>query len=278
MRRSPGTGYVLGVTNDEPTNALKTTWRNGDAALGLWISTGNAMTAEVLGDIDFDYINIDLQHGLIDYTEAVPVMQALLGTSAVVTCRVPWNEPGIIGKVLDAGAMGVVIPMVNTPAEAEAAVAACRYAPQGSRSFGPIRAGRLHGPDYASRANAEIACIPMIETAQAIGNLDAILDVEGIDAVYIGPADLSISLGLPPGTDNDAASFNEALDAVLAGCKSRGIAAGIHSDPGVAPKRLAQGFQMVTVTSDSQAAASGARAALRTVREGAGGEGSKSMY
>ena len=267
------------MTNAESGNALKNAWRAGESTLGLWISTGNASTAEILGDVDFDYINIDFQHGLIDYTDAVPVLQSLVQSNAVLTCRVPWNEPGIIGKVLDAGAMGVIIPMVNTPAEAEAAVRACRYAPQGARSFGPIRAARLFGADYAARANDEVVCIPMIETAEAIGNLDAILDVEGIDAVYIGPADLSISLGLPPGTDNDAASFDEALSAVLEGCKKRGIAAGIHSDPRVGPKRVAQGFQMVTITSDTQAAAAGARDALKTVRGAAsGGSSGSSMY
>ena len=267
------------MTNAEASNALKSAWRNGESTLGLWISTGNPSTAEVLGDVDFDYINIDFQHGLVDYSDAVTVMQALVASEAVLTCRVPWNEPGIIGKVLDAGAMGVIIPMVNTQAEAEAAVRACRYAPQGARSFGPIRAGRLFGPDYASKANEEIACIPMIETAEAIGNLDAILDVEGIDAVYIGPADLSISLGLPPGVDNEDASFIGALDAVLAGCKARGIAAGIHSAPGVASKRLEQGFQMVTVTSDTQAAVSGAISALKRVRSAEEGGGSgQSVY
>lgn len=264
------------MTNAQSGNALKNAWQAGEPSLGLWISTGNASTAEILGDVDFDYINIDFQHGLIDYPDAVSVMQALVQTDAVVTCRVPWNEPGIIGKVLDAGAMGVIIPMVNTVAEAEAAVRACRYAPQGARSFGPIRAARLFGADYASRANDEVVCVPMIETAEAIANLDAILDVSGIDAVYVGPADLSISLGLPPGTDNDDPSFDEALTKVIEGCKARGIAAGIHSDPRVAPKRLEQGFQMVTVTSDTQAAASGARDALKTVRGAASGGGSGS--
>ena len=266
------------MTNDASSNALKTAWKKGEPTLGLWISTGNPSTAEVLGDVDFDYINIDFQHGLIDYTEAVPVMQALVNTKATLTCRVPWNEPGVIGKVLDAGAMGVIIPMVNTPAEAEAAVRACRYAPQGARSFGPIRAARLFGADYASRANDEIACIPMIETAEAISNLDAILDVEGIDAVYIGPADLSISLGLPPGSDNDAPAFTEAVDAVLEGCKARGIAPGIHSVPNIVPKRLEQGFQMVTVTSDTQAAVSGAVSALKRARSKGEAESSEKMY
>lgn len=266
------------MTNDAPTNALKHAWSQGEQTLGLWISTPSAATAEMLGDLDFDYINLDLQHGLLGYDEAVGVLQALGGTDAVVTCRVPWNEPGIIGKVLDAGAMGVVIPMVNTPAQAEAAVRACRYAPQGARSYGPIRAARVFGADYAAKANDAVACIPMIETAEAIANLDAILDVEGIDAVYIGPADLSISLGLPPGSDNDDPAFQDALTAVIEGAKARGIAPGIHTVPALAATRLAQGFQMVTVTSDSQAMVSGAVAALKRARAGTDGESSESMY
>ncbi len=234
--------------------------------------------AEILGDIDFDYINLDFQHGLIDYTEAVPVLQSLTGTDAVLTCRVPWNEPGIIGKVLDAGAMGVIIPMVNSVAEAEQAVRSCRYAPDGARSFGPVRAARLFGPDYASRANDEVACIPMIESAAAIADLDNILDVPGIDAVYVGPADLAISLGLPPGSDNDAPVFQEALAAVIDGCNKRGIAPGIHCIPGLVPKRLEQGFRMVTVTSDMQAMGSGARAALKRARSTPDEASSESMY
>lgn len=260
------------------TNALKTAWTNGEQTLGMWLSSDHPAGAEVLGDLGYDYINIDMQHGMIDYAAAVPLLRALAGASSTLTCRVPWNEPGIIGKVLDAGAAAVIIPMVNTVAEAEAAVRACRYAPQGSRSYGPIRAARLFDGDYASGANDHVACIPMIETAEAIGNLDAILDVEGIDAVYVGPADLSISLGLPPGSDNAAATFQDALTAVIDGCKKRGIAPGIHSVPKLVPTRLAQGFQMVTVQSDLGALASGAVAALKTARATVGGSDEDSMY
>jgi 4-hydroxy-2-oxoheptanedioate aldolase len=135
------------------------------------------------------------------------------------------------------------------------------------------------GPGYYPAANDQIACIPMIETAEALANLDQILDVEGIDAVYIGPADLSISLGLAPGTDNPEQIFTDALAAVVSGCKQRGIAPGIHSSPDVAAKRVEQGFQMVTVTSDLTALASGARSALRSVRDGDGsGGGEKRVY
>ncbi len=253
-------------------------WAAGEAALGLWLSSNSAQGAENLSGLDFDYVNVDMQHGMIGYDDVVPLLQALTTSPATLTARVPWNEPGIIGKVLDAGVQGVIIPMVNTEAEAVAATRACRYAPAGSRSFGPVRAARSLGADYYAEANDKIACIPMIETAEALTNLDAILDVPGIDAVYVGPADLSISLGLPPGSNNDDASFQDALQAVLDGCARRGIAAGIHSDTRWAPVRLEQGFTMVTVTSDLQALATGARTALQGVRDSAapaaGGAGS----
>ena len=259
-------------------NGLKTIWADDGAALGLWISSANAAAAEQLGALSYDYINIDLQHGLIDYAEAVSLLRAMQSSSATLTCRVPWNEPGIIGKMLDAGAQGVVIPMVNTVAQAEAAVSACRYAPQGSRSFGPVRAARSLGGNYATEANDKIACIPMIETVEALANLDDILDVPGIDAVYVGPADLSISLGLPPGHDQADASFQDALATVVGACNERGIVAGIHSVPEVSPTRLEQGFRMVTVTSDLGALGLGAKSSLDSVRDATPSASKGQMY
>ena len=157
------------------------------------------MVAEAVAGCDFDYCCVDMQHGLADYPAMVRMLQAISTTECTPVVRVPWNEPGIIGRVLDAGAMGVVIPMVNSVAEAHAAVAACRYHPDGARSFGPLRASLYGGPDYFTHANREVACIPMIETREAIGCLEQILEVTGIDAVYVGPADLAVTYGLPPG-------------------------------------------------------------------------------
>jgi 4-hydroxy-2-oxoheptanedioate aldolase len=259
-------------------NTLKQKWQQNDVTLGLWLATVDRIAAEHLGSIDFDYINIDLQHGLADYTQALGALQAMQRAEATPTVRVPWNEPGIIGKVLDAGAMGVIIPMVNSVAEAEQAVAACRYAPAGSRSFGPARAAMALGPNYASEANDSIACIPMIETVQAVENVDAILDVPGIDAVYVGPADLSITLGLPPASDQEAQSFNDALATVVAACNARGITPGIHSTQALASKRIEQGFKMITVTSDLLSMLSGAKAALATARGDSNGAASGRMY
>ncbi|MFV0526179.1 MAG: HpcH/HpaI aldolase family protein [Acidimicrobiales bacterium] len=258
-------------------NNMKATWSEGNAALGLWLMSVNPVATEQLGQLGFDYICLDLQHGLIDYTDAVAMLQALSSSPTTVVCRVPWNEPGIIGKLLDAGAMGIIVPMVNSAAEAEAAVRACRYAPDGARSFGPVRAAAVHGRGYAVEANAEVACIPMIETAEAIANLDEILDVPGVDAVYVGPADLSLTLGLPPGSDNDDQAFVDALAAVVDGAKRRGIVAGIHSIPTVATKRLEQGFRMVTVTSDIQGLMEGTKAGLDQVK-GEAARGDQSLY
>jgi 4-hydroxy-2-oxoheptanedioate aldolase len=181
---------------------------------------------------------------------------------------VPWNEPGIIMKTLDAGAYGVIIPMVNTRAQAEAAVAACRYAPQGVRSYGPARATLYAGRDYFPNANETVLCICMIETREAIANLDDILGVSGIDAVYVGPSDLSVSLGLPPGYDNPAPEFRQAIDKLLAACERHGVVPGVHAGlPEVAQKRIEQGFRFVEMCDDAGSLARGAAWALGQLRK-----------
>ena len=165
----------------------------------------STITAETAARQGFDYVCVDTQHGAIDYQAAVGMFQAIeLGGGTPIT-RVPWNEQGIIGKMLDAGAQGVIVPMVNTREQAEAVVRSCRYAPEGSRSFGPTVAGMRHA-DYVAWAGTAVAVIPMIETTEALGNLDEIMSVPGVDAIYVGPADLSLSLGLKPrNNDGEAA-------------------------------------------------------------------------
>ena len=244
----------------------------------MWLSTSNLVAAEQLASLDFGYVCVDLQHGLVDYNDAVALLQVIRHGDGVPICRSPWNEPGIIGKLLDAGAMGIIIPMVNTAEQCRQAVSACLYAPAGARSFGPTRAAAVLGENYASEANEQVACIPMIETVEALDNLDEILDVEGVDAIYVGPADLSISLGLPPGSDNADASFQSALAKILDACAKRGIPAGIHSTPSLSARRLEQGFQMVTVTTDLQATMSGAVRSLAQVSSSERSETSEKMY
>src|SRR3990172_8524975 len=168
-------------------NALKRPWAQDRPALGGWLTVPSSASAEVFAHAGFDWVCVDSQHGLIDYQVSVDKLRAISTTDAVPIVRVPWNEPGIIMKSLDAGAYGVIVPMVNTRAEAEAAVSYCRYAPRGVRSYGPSRAVLYSGRDYFQHANDTVLCIVMIETAQAIENLDDILSVAGVDVAYIGP-------------------------------------------------------------------------------------------
>ena len=239
--------------------SLKTIWRDGGTALGGWLSLREPILAEAAGASGYDYVCIDMQHGLADYEQTVVLLHALARTPTVPIVRVPWNEQGIIGRVLDAGAMGVIIPMVNSVEEARRAVAACRYAPKGARSFGPLAAGARYGGGYYANADDLVACIPMIETRQAVEAIDDILGVEGIDAVYIGPADLSITYGLPPAMDNPGEPFDGALAKVVGACQRHGVVPGIHSAAALAAKRHQGGVRMITVGNDAGGAMVGLR-------------------
>jgi len=244
---------------------LRERWATGTSTLGAWLAIPSVIAAETTARAGFDYVCADLQHGALDYSDSVGLFQAVLIAGSTPIARVPWNEPGVVGKVLDAGAEGVIVPMVNTAGQATAAVHAARYPPLGARSYGPTAAGG-RSTDYAATANDVIAVIPMIETVEALGNLDDILSVPGVDAIYVGPADLSLSLGLPPGNNDDADPFREALDTIVAGCRRHGIVAGIHATGSLVPRRLEQGFTMVTVTSDIVALRLGLSAELARAR------------
>jgi len=243
-------------------NSLKSMWAGGKTAHGAWLSIGHTTTAEIIGGLGFDYLCIDMQHGTADYREMFAMLQALRSSPSALLVRVPWNEPGIIGRVLDAGADGVIVPMVNSVEEAAAAVAACRYPPHGARSWGPVRPALIHADYTPDTGNAGVACIPMIETAAAVDALEDILQIPGIDAVYVGPADLSISYGLPPGSDNEG-PFPGALERVVAACNEHGVIPGVHTTSQLAQQRRDQGFRMVTVCSDVLALTSGATRMLR---------------
>lgn len=250
---------------------LRDCWSQGRTAFGLWFSTDTPSAAEALSGLDFDYIVIDLQHGLMEVSGAISMMRAMARTEATVLCRVPTNEAGIIGRVLDAGAAGVIVPMVNDAADAEAAVRAARYAPLGDRSYGPTRSRLLGASADVAAANRSTIVIPMIETVEAIGNVDAIAAVDGIDALYVGPSDLSITLGLDPANDQDDARFSDALTAVLEAARAADVAPAIHADTRLAALRADQGFAMVTVVTDTQAVVAGATQALAAARVRASG-------
>ncbi len=245
-------------------NGLLRAFREGRPALGAWLTIPSALPGEILSRLGFDYVCIDLQHGLIGYQEAASMLQALHAAPAVPIVRVPMHDYAMAHKLLDAGALGVIFPLIQSVAEAREAVSACRYPPVGTRSFGPIRGG-FYGPDYFARANDEIACIPMIETRAALEQLDAILAVPGVDAVYVGPNDLSLSLGQQPSLDGGGA-FEQARLAIARACGARGVVAGIHANAELAKKHLEAGYRMITITGDGIAMAAAARSDLRVAR------------
>jgi 4-hydroxy-2-oxoheptanedioate aldolase len=250
-------------------NHVKALWARGEPAYGAWLTIDSSIVAEAIAHQGYDYVCVDMQHGMIGYQVAVTMLQAISTTTATPFVRVPSNDFGMINKVLDAGAMGVVVPMVNTPEEARRAVEACRYYPNGARSFGPTRAAIYGGADYYPLADEQVACVPMIETRQAVDSLPQILAIPGIDAAYVGPSDLSITLGLPPGPDNGGA-FEEARLRIAQACAQRGIVPGIHANARLAAKHVQAGYRMITITGDLGALMGAAAADVRLVR-GAGG-------
>lgn len=257
--------------------SLREKWAAGDETLGLWLSVPSFVTAEMAARQPVDYVCVDTQHGVIDYLQSASLIQAIELSGGCPLVRVPWNEPGIIGKSLDAGAHGVIVPMVNTREQAEAVVRSSRYAPDGARSWGPVMAGMRHADNRAWAAE-HVAVIPMIETAEAISNLDDILSTPGIDAVYVGPADLSISLGLDPAGNDGNPVFDEALATIIDGCRRHGVVPGIHSTGALTPRRRKQGFRMITVTSDGLAVRAGFASELAAARGDDGADGSDSLY
>ena len=248
-------------------NNLRTLWQSGGAAVNGWLAIPNSFSAETMAHQGWDSLTIDLQHGLVDYPAMVTMLQAISTTSTVQVVRGPWLEPGINMKTLDAGASGVICPMVNTREDAQKVVASSSYAPRGTRSFGPVRALLYGGADYPAAANDTIVRFAMIETAQALDNLDDILSVEGLDAIYIGPSDLSLSLGCTPTFDDVDARAAEAIDHIVARARAHGLVAGIHNGtPAAALARIAKGFQFVTVSSDARLMAAGAQQVLGAMR------------
>lgn len=249
------------------SRSLKTRLAAGDVLLGAWCMIPDALTAEALARAGFDWVLVDMQHGCMDYETALGMIRAidLGGASPIV--RAPWNDPGVIGRLLDAGAMGVVIPMIQTADDARRAADACLYPPAGRRSFGPVRVGLRDGPGYFAEANDRVLVIPMIETAEALAEVDAIARTPGVDALFVGPFDLSIALGLPPGDNDGKPPFDEAISKVAQAARDAGVATAVLSNAGVAPLRIRQGFQLVSVVTDLSTLTMAARTDLQTVRQ-----------
>ena len=233
-------------------NKVKQLWAEGKTVVNAWLAIPSGFSAEVVAQCGFDSVTVDMQHGVQDYLSMVQCFQAMHGHPVTPMVRVPWNEPGIIGKVLDGGAYGVICPMVNTPQEARNLVSYSKYPPKGVRSNGPIRSGMYGGAgEYQKTANDEIVLLPMMETKTAVENMEAILDVEGIDGVYIGPSDLGFSYGLVPKLDRDEPEILKIYEKIVKECGKRGLNPGIHcSGAEGATRAINMGFKLVTLSNE----------------------------
>jgi 4-hydroxy-2-oxoheptanedioate aldolase len=251
---------------------VKRIWAEGGAVLNGWCSLPSGFAAELMAHLGWDSLVIDTQHGLIGYESMVSMLQGISTTNVTPMVRVSWNDPAAIMKALDAGAYGIICPMINSRAECEAFVGACRYAPRGYRSSGPIRAVLYGGPDYATKANDTIVTLAMIETREALAALDAIAATPELDAVYIGPSDLSVSLGLPHGLDRSEDAVVSAFRSVIEACRRQRIKAGIHTNSTAYAKRMIEmGFDFVTVATDARLITLAGGQAMREMRAGKDG-------
>jgi 4-hydroxy-2-oxoheptanedioate aldolase len=235
-------------------NRLKQLWKEGKPAVGAFLSIPSSLSAEAMAHTGVDWLCLDMQHGCLDYADLVPMLTAVSTTAVVPLVRVPWNEPSMIMKVLDAGAYGVIVPMVSNRAEAERAVAACRYPPAGIRSNGPNRAVYYGGADYQKGADGEMLCIAMIETAEGIAKMEEIISTPGLDAVYIGPTDLALSLGLAPVMDNDEPKHVATVNKILETCRKHKVIPAMHTGSAKYTQRyIDQGFRMIMLVNDRMA-------------------------
>ena len=252
---------------ESTSNPILRAWAEGRQLFGGWATIPSPVSAEIMAREGPDYVCIDNQHGLLDHSNTIPMLMAVDAGGAIPIVRAPWNEPSRIMAPLDAGALGVIVPMVNNAAEARRAVDAFRYPPRGIRSYGPVRARYVIGstdPDILD----DVACIVMIETAEALKNLDDIVSTEGIDAVYIGPSDLALGVGQKPGP-RPYDALAEPLALITTACRTHGVAVGIHALEGETARRYAEdGFDMITVFSDASLLGRAVASNIATAREG----------
>jgi len=232
-------------------NKLLEIWKSGKPVINSWLSIPNSFTAEAFGKMGWDSVTIDMQHGQNDYSTSIPMLQSLSSSKSVPMVRVPWSEPGIIMKMLDLGVMGIIAPMINNKDDCEKFVSYCYYPPIGQRSFGPMRAQLVHGSDYFKNANKNILSFAMIETKEAVENLDQILSVPSLTGVYIGPADMSSSYGLPPKFDVREDPVFSNIKLIAKKAKEYGKIAGIHNGSTAYAKEMINlGYKFVTILSD----------------------------
>jgi 4-hydroxy-2-oxoheptanedioate aldolase len=249
---------------------IKSLWAEGKPVLNGWLSIANAFSAEIMAEQGYDSITIDLQHGVVDYQAMVGMLQALRASEVTPLVRVPWLDPAAVMRALDAGAYGVICPMIDNRAQAAELVSYMRYPPEGTRSFGPTRAAFSAGPNYAGEADRNVLCFAMIETAEAFRNVEDIVSTPGLDGVYIGPSDLTLGLTgkrYPFGFDREEPEMVEAIHTILAKAHQAGIRAGLHcGGSAYAAKAVGWGFDLVTLPNDVRLLASAAGVSVADTR------------
>lgn len=252
-------------------NKVKALWRENKPAACAWLSTADPYVAETLSHAGFDALVLDMQHGMgIGPDRAAAWLQAVSLGEAMPFVRIPWNEPAYAQWVLDAGAYGIIVPLVGSREEAAKAGQACRYPPAGYRSVGPNRVSAYAGPGYIEHANDEIACLVMIEDIRTVDRIDEVAQAPGIDGFYIGPADLALTMGLKPFEYRKSEAHAKACQRVLDAARARRLVAGVHCGPAEeAAQRFQQGFLFCPIVSDVGALRAGAAAALKAVGRGA---------
>lgn len=252
------------------TNRVRDLWREGQPAVGCFLSTASPLLAEAMGHVGFDWLLVDMQHSETNLAQVQGMLQALSATPTTPLVRVAGNDSVLIQRVLDLGAYGVLVPLVNTRDEAEAAVRAAKYPPQGARSWGPIRGSLYGGPDYFDHANETLVLLVMLETREAVRNARAILDVPGVDGCFVGPNDLGLSYGARPESGVSPA-VEEAIQEVLEAARATGKVAGIQTyNPDDAVRRAGQGFRFIGVGSEFRLAMAAARQTWSALRQGLG--------
>ena len=241
----------MGLIVGDFQNPLRTAWDAGRTVINGWIATASPIALEAMMTAPWGSVTIDMQHGTADYADLLTLLPIIEKAGAAPIVRVPWLDEAAIMRTLDAGALGVIAPMINTAEDARKLVACCLYPPIGTRSFGPIRA-RLANRGYSVRsANAQVVPFAMIETREAVKNIDSILMVEGLGGLYIGPADLALSYGFEPGFDREERQLTEIISDILAAATNAGVPCAIHcGSPSYASRMARAGFLLTTIGSD----------------------------
>ena len=256
-------------------NNLREMRNNKTPVINGWLSIASPFSAEIMAAQGFDSITIDVQHGAVDYTDLLPMYQAMKASPVTLMARVPWLDPAAIMKSLDAGAMGIICPMINNRAEAEAFASYMRYPPHGQRSYGPTRALYAY-EGYDLKVNEEVLAIAMIETGEGYENLEAIASTPGIDGIYVGPSDLTLGTEqgrLPEGLDREEPEMIERIQRIAAVCKENDIFACIHCmTADYAARAVGWGYDLTTVGGDVRFMATAAKTAISSFHKQVGRE------